>query len=65
MAVRAVFSFVAKHPAMALICGGILLLVANPVTKAISPTMDYFGLGVMMMVVGVALHVLWMFKDRI
>ncbi|MFA6328480.1 MAG: hypothetical protein WCY41_03470 [Candidatus Micrarchaeia archaeon] len=65
MAVDAVFHFIASNPATALICGGILLLVANPVTKAISPAMDYSGLGVLLLGLGVVLHLLWMFKDRI
>lgn len=64
MAVNAIFNFTAHNPPMALICGGILLLVVNPVTTQISKSMDYGGLGGILLVVGVGLQLVWMFKNR-
>jgi len=63
--VSAIFNFVAKNPPMALICGGVLLLVVSPFTKTLSPTADYTILGGILIIVGVGLHILWIFKDRI
>lgn len=65
MAVSAMFNFIAKNPPMALICGGVLLLVVSPATKTMSASADYSLLGVVLIGFGIVLNLLWIFKDRL
>jgi hypothetical protein len=58
------FNFMAKHPAMACICGGILfLLIGGGLLALESNAWGYFaGFGIILLVFGVALHLIWLNK---
>lgn len=51
---KVVFSFIAKHPAMALICGGILLLLLSPAH------VSFVEFGWILVGLGVLLQVFWL-----
>ncbi len=54
MGIEASFKFIAKHPAMACICGGILLLLLSPVYSQFA----LWGGG--LIAIGVVLQILWL-----
>lgn len=53
------FKFIAKNPPMACICGGIVLLLFSPAYQ------PFWGGGWILIVIGVVLQVLWLFKDKL
>jgi len=55
MVIQAVFEFVAENPPMALISGGILLLLTSPAYSAFAPW------GGCLIALGAILQVLWIF----
>jgi uncharacterized membrane protein len=64
---EAIFKFVSKHPAMALVCGGILCLILAALMKPFYPASAEILLAWAPWLIGggVLLHVLWLFRDRI
>ncbi len=53
------FKFIAKNPPMACICGGILLLLFSPAYQS------FWGAGWVLIIIGVILQFLWLFKDKL
>jgi len=58
MEIEVIFEFIAKHPAMACICGGILFLL-------LSPAYNQFALwGGGLITIGVILQIIWLVLFR-
>jgi len=58
MIIEVFFKFIATHPAMACITGGILLLLLSPFYKS------FESWGWILIIIGVILQVLWLFLFR-
>lgn len=58
MVINAIFKFIATHPAMACIIGGILLLLLSPFYY------KFESWGWILIVIGVILQIIWLFLFR-